>query len=207
MKTVFYILIATALSAFGWSLGLAIGNPPDKLGPRVKAEKPPKVLGPEWKKEGTLLTRTMEIPLGRQANGTPGWTWYTVDMENNTAEITERDDKRGVEISSSPRGKLGAKYMSVDAPMDEEGNIKEFKVVLKEVLYFDLDGDGMIDAMVDNRGNSSVPMVLFENQFVRVEDSKLGFGGVPKGETASKWGIGRKVQYRFVGNAWVAVPH
>lgn len=206
MKTVFYILIATALSAFGWSLGLAIGNPPDKLGPRVKAEKPPKVLGPEWKKEGTLLTRTMEIPLGRQANGTPGWTWYTVDMENNTAEITERDDKRGVEISSSPRGKLGAKYMSITARMDEKGNIEEFSVGLKKVGYIDLDGDGMIDAMVDNRDGKRIRMVLCEGQFMQIADSKDGFGGVPKGEITRAWGIGRKVLYLFEGSKWVAFP-
>jgi len=66
--------------------------------------------------------------------------------------------------------------------------------------YFDLDGDGMVDALYDSRAGKRIPRVPFEGRFVRVENFITGFS------TKKMWGIGRKVQYIFEGSAWVEVP-
>ncbi len=192
MRTLVIGLTTALAVVIGWSIVMA-------------TDKPPRQLGPEWKKDGTLMRRKMEIPLARQASGRPEWTIYTVEMENNTVQITENDTNGGVGVSSAPIKDLSAEYMSVASRMNEEGKVREFTLHLKDNVYFDLDGDGMIDAFYDKRGKDCTPMVIFEGRFVQVEDFKSSFAA-SKGEKVTMWGIGRTVQYVFDKGVWNEVP-
>ncbi len=194
MKAVaIFLTTAIAVIATGWGLGDA-------------ADKPAYKFGPEWKlnKDGDIYYKKMEIPVGRRNNGAE-WAWYTVEMEKNTVQITEYDDNRGVTISAAPKGDLGAQYGELQVHKDDKGKAREITIRLSKNNYFDLDGDGVIDAFYDNTKSDGVPMVIFEGRFVQVENFKSGFS-VAKGQKPKMWGIGRKVQYVFDKGVWNEVP-
>jgi hypothetical protein len=194
MRTLMIGLVAMLVAVVCWSLGLA-------------ADEPTKKFGPEWTKDvgGKSYTRKQIVDVSRQTNIKHPYTSYTLPAESNTMYVQERDEKGDIEIGVV-QGKDKSTYMSIEARMNDEGKARTFMVNFKRNLYFDLDGDGMIDAMVDNRDGKRIRMVLCEGQFVQIADSKDGFGGVPKGQITRAWGIGRKVLYQFEGSKWVAFP-
>lgn len=193
MKAVaIFLTTAIAVIATGWGIDAA--------------DKPAYKFGPEWtlNKEKDIYYKKMEIPVGRRNNGAE-WAWYTVEMEKNTVQIRESDNNAGVTVSAAPKGDLGAQYGELQVYKDDKGKVRETTITLSKNIYFDLDGDGVIDALYDKTKSDGVPMVIFEGRFVRVEDSKSGFR-TAKGEKPKKWGIGRKVQYVFDKGVWNEVP-
>ncbi len=190
------LLLSTAATAIlSWSLTMAIDEPPRKF-------------GPEWTKDksGDFYTRKQEAEVVRRTDPNFKSTSYFLATEFDKVRVSEHDGNRAIEVAVVPGKEIAPRYMSVEARKDENGDVNQFKVDLKEVKYFDLDGDGMIDAIYDNRGDKGRPMILFEGSFVQVKDSRLGFGGTPKGQKPEKLGIGRKVKYVFDNGVWNEVP-
>ena len=183
MRTLMIGLAATLVAVICWSI-------------LVAADKPPRKFGPEWTKnqDGTMHSRKLEIEVKRQTNHGNANTFYNLPTENYSVRVDEHDDKLGLGAHFALKGDNSTEFMSIDARTDQKGKVEEFNVVLKSVLYFDLDGDGMVDALCDNRGKHSIPMVIFEGQFIQVEPFTTGFA------TRKMWGLGRKVQYVFKGN-------
>lgn len=173
----------------------------------MAADEPTKKFGPEWTKDasGKSYKRNQVIVVSHPTDLQRPCTWYTLPSESHRVTIEERDEKGDIKIDVV-KGKEKSKYMSLEARMDDEGKVRQFTVNFKRTVYFDLDGDGMIDAFYDNRGKNGIPMVIFEGRHIQVEDQISLFGHEPEGQTATAWGIGRKVQYRFEGSKWVAVP-
>ena len=167
------------------------------------AEKPPRKFGPEWtpNKEGDTYYKKIEIPVGRHANNLPEWNWYTVAMDNNTVQITESDDNLGVSMSASPKGDLSKAFVDADIVLDEKGKVRETTIKLSKNIYFDLDGDGVIDAFYDKRDKDGTPIVIFKGRLVPVEDFKSGFR-TARNAKPTMWGIGRKEQYVFDKGVW-----
>lgn len=194
MKSLALFLTTTCALFLGWRLLMA-------------TEGPAKKFGPEWTKDvdGKSYKRNQVIVVSHPTNLQLPYTWYTLPSESHTVTIEERDEKGDIKIDFV-KGKEKSKYMRLEARMDDEGKVREFMVNFKTNYYFDLDGDGMIDCFYDSRGKNDIPMVIFEGCHIQVEDRISLFGHEAEGQTPTAWGIGRKVEYRFVGSAWVAVP-
>ena len=195
MKALALVVTAASLIAIGWSVTMA-------------NDKPPRKFGPEWTKDksGDFYTRKQEANVLRRTDVNFKSTGYTLATEFDKVRVFERDENRGISVAVVQGDEKVPRYMSVEARKDEVGEVDQFEVHLKDVLYFDLDGDGMIDAFYDRRGENGRPMIIFDGRFVQVEDNKSGFGGTPKGETPRKWGRGRKVEYVFSKGVWNKVP-
>ena len=104
-------------------------------------------------------------------------------------------------VRASPRGDLGKTFVDANILLDDKGNPESTTISLGKNSYFDLDGDGVIDALYDKQGQDGVPKVIFEGRFVQVEDFKTGFDAA-KGQKPTMWGLGRKVQYVFDKGVW-----
>ncbi len=120
---------------------------------------------------------------------------YTVPLAKDTVGIVETDDNRGFEVRGHPHGSFGV-------VKDEKGKVTELSARLRDNIYFDLDADGMIDALYDNRGGKQIPLIVFEGRFVEVEDHKAVFRRAPN-EKLRVWGLERKVQYVFDKGSWL----
>ena len=194
MKALALVVTAASLIAIGWSVTMA-------------NDKPPRKFGPEWTKDksGDFYTRKQEANVLRRTDVNFKSTGYTLATEFDKVRVFERDENRGISVAVVQGDEKVPRYMSVEARKDEDGEVDQFEVHLKDVLYFDLDGDGMIDAFYDNRGDKGRPMIIVDGRFVQVEDSK-GFGGTPKGQKPREWGRGRKAEYVFAKGVWNKVP-
>ena len=85
--------------------------------------------------------------------------------------------------------------------LDEKGKVRETTIKLSKNIYFDLDGDGVIDAFYDKRDKDGTPIVIFKGRLVPVEDFKSGFR-TARNAKPTMWGIGRKEQYVFDKGVW-----
>ena len=193
MKTT--LLAAAFVIAIGWTISSASDKPQART------------FGPEWTKDksGDFYTRKHDAEVLRRADANFKSTRYTLATEFDMVRVSERDENRGIGVEVVQSDEEAPKYMSVEARKDKNGKVDQFKVDLKDVKYFDLDGDGMIDAFYDNRGDKGRPMIIFEGRFVQVENSR-GFGGTPKGQKPREWGRGRKAEYVFAKGVWNKVP-
>jgi hypothetical protein len=181
MKWVVVCSTCAAALVIGWNITLATPDVPRKF-------------GPEWTKEGDKYHRKLEITVIHHAGG--NLSAYTVPLERETVGIVETDDNRGFEVRSHPHGAFGV-------VKDEKGKVTELSAYLRDNIYFDLDADGMIDALCDKRGGKQTPLIVFEGRFVEVEDNKAVFRPAPD-EKLRVWGLGRKVRYVFDRGSWLA---
>ncbi len=78
---------------------------------------------------------------------------------------------------------------------------RETTIQLSKNIYFDLDGDGVINAFYDNPGKNRTPMVIFEGRLIQVEDFKSGFH-TARNAKPTMWGIGRNEQDVFDKGVW-----
>jgi hypothetical protein len=181
MKTRILSLL-TAVAVSWWAAVLVAGDQPRKF-------------GPEWTRRGDMYYRTIEVKVSHSPGGNV--SGYQVPLENDVVWVHEIDDNRGFTL-------LHERYGEFKVFKDEQGKVQELSAKLKDNVYFDLDGDGMIDALYDKRGGKRVPMILFEGRLVEVEDSRIGFGIIPNLEK-SMWGVGREVWYLFEDGTWKAI--
>ena len=168
----------------------------------AKSDPPKRKLGPEWTKDKNdehLYRRKMEIELLRRPNGWDS-TAYIISMENHIVNISEDDDNRGVNvviISRLENSRLGEFKIRKDV----KGKVSEMAAQMNDVFNYDLDGDGMIDAFVDNRKGKSIAKIVYEGRFVEVEQHKSTFGHAPN-EKPEVWGIGRRERYILKDGTW-----
>ena len=132
-------------------------------------KEPERKLGPEWVKEkdGEDYTRKLELTAVARA-GQSGTLWYSLPLEDHRRDliVNENFDFRGKTLTiripgqATPADKKGEKPWAV--PPDDsalrfertegkDGRAVKNDVKLGKVRYFDLDGDGFFDAMVDKR--------------------------------------------------------
>ena len=186
MKRLVACLLSALTLVLGWNAIMATPDPPKKK------------LGPEWTKDKDdeqLYRRKMEIEVIRRT--TLESTGYTIPLVNHTVNIWETDDNRGAEVFMIPRvGNIP--HGELDVRKDVKGKVSEMTVKLRDIIYYDLDGDGMIDAYFDNRRGKSIAKIVFEGRFVEVEDQKSIFGHAPN----EKPEVGRTVRYIFEDGTW-----
>jgi hypothetical protein len=151
----------------------------------IGADAPQRKLGPEWTRVGDQYRRKVEVNGVRYAAGNV--SSYTLPLENDEVFVSEVDDNRGFKVSH--------RYGQLEVKKDGRGRVAAHTAVLGEMLYFDLNGDGVIDAMYD--GKAKRALIFFEGRYVQVEDSKAGFDSGPR------WAIGRGTQYIFAGDHWI----
>ena len=113
---------------------------------------------------------------------------YGLDVPDGHAvvgRIISRDGDSVTRTLRNVRGKV---------TKDEKGRVSEYTVFLGQMVYFDLNGDGVLDAKYDRKANQ--PMIFINGGYVPVEDNVDGF------RSRAKWGVGRKTRYVFEGDAW-----
>ncbi|HEY8503557.1 MAG TPA: hypothetical protein VIL46_03175, partial [Gemmataceae bacterium] len=163
---------------------------------RARAERPPRKFGPEWEKVGDGYRRTVEVPVTQPAGA--GARTYMVPLEHGVSVfVREYDGNRGVAFGGEPSEN------QVEILKDEKGKVRQASAWIAGSFYVDLDADGMIDALSDNRNGKRVSKIFFEGRLVGVEDSEEGFRFGPD-DTPRKWGVGRGVRYVFENGAWRA---
>jgi hypothetical protein len=106
-------------------------------------------------------------------------------LEHEEVFAWQRDDNRVIATGSSRYGEL-------EVTKDDSRRVAEYKVRLGEIVYFDLNGDGLLDALA---GKQQPPMILVQNCFIEVNDSK---GQFPRTKRAVETGI----EYVFEGDRW-----
>jgi hypothetical protein len=181
MKRFVVCFMCVAVVIIGWNMTRATPDAPRKF-------------GPEWTKNGDQYRRKMEITVVHGAGG--NLSAYSVPLERDTVGIVETDDNRGFELRGHPHGSFGV-------VKDEKGKVTELSTQMRDNIYFDLDADGMIDALFDNRGGKQTALIVFGGRFVEVEVNKAGFRHAPN-EKLRVWGLGRHVEYVFDKGSWHA---
>ena len=196
MKRLITYLLCAATLFLGWNAMMATSDHPQKK------------LGPEWTKDKDnelLYRRKMVIEVSRLDNGRES-TGYTIPMEHHTVTISEADENRGVSVKVLQRGRNSPREDSLHGELevrkDVKGKVYKMRVELRDNIYFDLDGDGMIDAFIDKRKGNGVAKIVYEGRFVEVEQNKTTFGGDPPNVKPEVWGIGHGIKFIFENGAW-----
>ncbi|HZS08838.1 MAG TPA: hypothetical protein VFD58_28640 [Blastocatellia bacterium] len=140
--------------------------------------------GPEWVRVGDEYHRKVEVKAVHSAAGNT--SNYTLPLEQGEVFVREVDHNCGFSIGSQT-------YGSFELKKGEDGRVTEYAVDPGGTKYFDLNGDGIIDAKYD-KGRK--PMVFFNGSYVPVEDSLDAFA------SREKWAAGRGRKFIFVGDRW-----
>src|SRR5438132_1104937 len=98
--------------------------------------------GPEWTKDGLTYRRIVSIPVAHLAAGNV--SGYELKMDYDTLHISEVDDNAGFSIERRPCEEF-------EVRKNRDGSVSEYRIVLGDVRYYDLNGDGFIDSMEDRR--------------------------------------------------------
>jgi hypothetical protein len=152
--------------------------------------------GPEWTRvktpHGEMLHRTVEATVSHSPGGNV--SGYRLSLEKGEVTVHQNDEHTSTSVRLHDGAELDVKY-------DPTGKPREHRVILGNAVFFDLDGNGTIDACYQPPpgGGECRPSIIFEGRFVEVEDNKNAFDG------RRKWGVGRKEEYVFEGGTWKKV--
>lgn len=165
------------------------------------ADQKRRAFGPEWKKaDGPIADeyeRSIKVTFLHSSGNVAG---FTMPLEcGDHLWGNEIDDNAGSDVEIRPRD--GMPYGGFEVSKDPKGKAETFTVKVGPNLYYDLDADGVLDAMYDHRPGSRGPKILFEDKFIPVEDSRVIFR-CARGETLSVSGIGRAESYEFKNGRW-----
>ena len=150
--------------------------------------------GPEWTKKTfensnyVEYQRTLEITATHSGMGNV--TNYPIALENHNLAVFEVDDNLGLNIHVR-----GLAELSIGKDM--QGQPESFTVAIGAVRYFDLNGDGYIDARYDAKNEESE--IFFEGHYVAVNRTKDGF------KLRKKTSVDGKTQYVFSDSQWQKV--
>lgn len=150
--------------------------------------------GPEWTKKTfensnyVEYQRTLEITATHSGMGNV--TNYPIALENNNLAVFEVDDNLGLNIHVR-----GLAELSIGKDM--QGQAESFTIGIGAVRYFDLNGDGYLDARYD--GNTEASEIFYEGQYVAVKRTKDGF------KLRKKSSADGKTNYVFAEGKWQAV--
>jgi hypothetical protein len=151
--------------------------------------------GPEWTKVDGRYERKVEVTVSHSLGGNV--SGYAIPLENGRVYVHEIDGGRGFTLGSESHG-----YLTVDKTA--AGKTLAMVVRLGDVHYYDLDADGMVDAIIDGRGGKRKPMVVVDDTWVVVEDSKTLFSVQGGGAVEDVWAVGRATRYSFRDGKWTA---
>jgi hypothetical protein len=110
--------------------------------------------------ERTVKAKVVHYTAGDVSN-------YTLPLEKGEVHVTQVDGERDFQVTiQHPDARL---YVDTDG----QGKAKRIDVVLGNVTYIDLNGDGVFDAMIG--GKWRLPHILLDGRFVEVANSKVPF--------------------------------
>jgi hypothetical protein len=115
---------------------------------------------------------------------------YNVKLEADVLNIAEYDDNLGFSIRS-PR------YGAWEVHKDPDGSPAWHVIHFPRVHYWDLDGDGIFDWMLDSRGPSLKASILVNDCFIPVWGS-----GREGSEKRTAYSPDRTIQYVFEEGKW-----
>jgi hypothetical protein len=124
-----------------------------------------KELGPEWTPGPSpgVFKRLIAAEAQRSAAGDV--TTYTLTTLGKTPiAVREADDRQGIGVSFRGEASFGMRK-------NAQGDLASCSFSVGEVTYFDFDGDGHIDALIDGtpaRGRQ--PRIVYDGRFVDVRD-------------------------------------
>jgi hypothetical protein len=149
--------------------------------------------GPEWNKvtfpNSNYVEYQRQLDVTATHAGIGNVTNYAIPLENHNLNIFELDDNLGVNIHIRQYGEFSL-------AKDLQGKPESFTIGLGAIRYFDLNGDGYIDARYD--GIKEVSEIFFQGQYLPVQGSKDGF------KTRIRTSGDGKTEYVFSGGQWVA---
>jgi len=149
--------------------------------------------GPEWNKltfpNSNYVEYQRNLEITATHAGIGNVTNYTIPLENHSLNIFELDDNLGVNIHIRQYGEFSL-------AKDMQGKPESFTIGLGSIRYFDLNGDGYIDARYD--GIKEISEIFYQEKYVPVESSKDGF------KTRKRMSVDGKTKYVFSNGQWVA---
>ncbi|MBX9583168.1 MAG: hypothetical protein K2X87_22915 [Gemmataceae bacterium] len=185
MRLALMAVMVGAAGAAGWAATLAVADPPRKF-------------GPEWTLIGGMYERAVVVRVSHHPGGNV--SGYTVPLEDGAVRIWEVDGGLGHTLVSDGHGEFKVQK-------DGQGKAVRFTVWLKGCRYFDIDADGMVDAVYDNRDGRDALMILLDGRLVRVRNQDRAAFQLPVGGNKTAEGFDTGVKYEFEKGAWrVADP-
>jgi hypothetical protein len=149
--------------------------------------------GPEWNKvtfpNSNYVEYQRKLDVTATHAGIGNVTNYTIPLENHSLNVFELDDNLGINIHIRQYGEFSL-------AKDLQGKPESFTIGLGAIRYFDLNGDGYIDARYD--GTKEISEIFLNGQYVPVKSSKDGF------KTRTRMSADGKIQYVFSGGQWLA---
>jgi len=149
--------------------------------------------GPEWNKitfpNSNYVEYQRKLEITATHAGIGNVTNYAIPLENHSLNIFELDDNLGVNIHIRQYGEFSI-------AKDMQGKPESFTIGLGSIRYFDLNGDGYIDARYD--GIKEISEIFIEGKYLPVQSSKDGF------KTRTRRSADGKTEYVFSGGQWVA---
>ena len=147
--------------------------------------------GPDWKRvktpHGEMLHRTVEATVSHSPGGNV--SGYRLPLEKGEVGVHQNDEHTSTSVRLPDGAELNVKF-------DQAGKPREHRVIMGDAVYFDLDGNGTIDALYEARKTDRRPFIVLDDRYVPVEDNKNAFDG------RRKWGIGRNEEYLFEAGKW-----
>jgi hypothetical protein len=144
--------------------------------------------GPEWTKvandeERAVHHKRLEVPVvhfgGNVAN-------YDVKLESDRLQIVEIDDNQGYWVENLQYGRF-------EVHKKADRTAAWYCIRFIGVQYYDLNGDGVLDAMVDWRQQHMRAFILVDDRFIEVDENVL-----PETRAAKA----RNVRYVFEDGKW-----
>ncbi len=149
--------------------------------------------GPEWNKltfpNSNYVEYQRKLEVTATHAGIGNVTNYPIALENHSLNVFELDDNLGLNIHIRQFGEFSL-------AKDLQGNPESFTVALGAIRYFDLNGDGYIDARYD--GTKEISEIFLDGRYVPVQSSKDGF------KTRTRMSADGKIEYVFSEGRWVA---
>jgi hypothetical protein len=148
--------------------------------------------GPEWKKvtfsNSNYVEYQRKVEISATHAGIGNSTNYPLDLEHHSLNIFELDDNLGVNIHIRDYGEFSL-------AKDLQGKPESYTVALGPVRYFDLNGDGYIDARYD--GHKEVSEIFFQGQYLAVQTTRTGV------KSPTRTSLDGNTQYIFSHGKWV----
>jgi hypothetical protein len=148
--------------------------------------------GPEWTRVSDGFRKELKVPVHNFGLG--GGSGYDVQLESLRVQIVENDDYKGFSLQVGPYG-----YFEVRRNAD--GTAASHRILFPilgapKVQYWDLNGDGVFDLMLDSRGPTDRKSILLDDRFVLVWGSRAG------SETRTAYSPDRQIEYVFENEKW-----
>ena len=179
-------LLLVLAGAVGGAAGRAVLAP-------AWAGDPPRAFGPEWVQVGTEHQRAVMVKVTHHTGGNV--SGYELKMEHNTVWATEIDGGQLFSLISQNYGELRVLR-------DAKGKALDLSARLGSNHYIDIDGDGMMDGLSDQRDGKDVTMILLGDRLVRVK-SRTGNFRYPANQERVELGFDDPdVWFLFENGAW-----